>query len=425
MLVPEAPLDAYRSDVARNRTTEDFGGGDTVWLLTAHCLSRLNRASFEDLDLLGTQCASALRDFTDPTSGGATLSEAEIADLCLVVDGFARVRERAGADVLARGIRGMARRMTEAGALSMAYTTVDLARRVADRAPDRERGLLAADQAMVARLLGDLEAADELYRQVEAVGDRSGDFIVLARAYIGRGVVDRVRGNYPRSRIYFERGLELSESVKAQDLVRLANHGLMICHAIAKNFDRALQHGWTAYTLSVGQDAEEVEALSNLAQLSLDAGYPAAALRGYAAVVGRTTSARVALASLGGVAMAAAHSGDLAVLERAGSAIESRVAVSALPYENAQALCQLAEAYSLVGLPESSEKYRAAARKLAKSRGFFEILHKTDSEQVAKPVPIPVRVSTSLSAPSQDVLASMVELELGEAADMLCLARSG
>jgi tetratricopeptide (TPR) repeat protein len=425
MLVPEAPLDAYRSDVARNRTTEDFGGGDTVWLLTAHCLSRLNRASFEDLDLLGTQCASALRDFTDPTSGGATLSEAEIADLCLVVDGFARVRERAGADVLARGIRGMARRMTEAGALSMAYTTVDLARRVADRAPDRERGLLAADQAMVARLLGDLEAADELYRQVEAVGDRSGDFIVLARAYTGRGVIDRVRGNYPRSRIYFERGLELAETAKSPDLIRIANQGLMICHAIGANFDRALQHGWTSYTLSLGDEALEVEALSNLAQLSLDAGYPSAALRGFAAVVGRTDSARVALGSLGGVAMAAAHAGEQSVLDRAAAEIESRVTVSALPYENAQALCQLSSAYAVIGLPERSDAYRSAARKLAKARGFFEILHKTDSEQVAKPVPIPVRASTSLSAPSQDVLASMVDLELGEAADMLCLARSG
>jgi hypothetical protein len=197
----------------------------------------------------------------------------------------------------------------------------------------------------------------------------------------------------------------------------------MICHAIGKNFDRALQHGWTAYTLSLGHDNHEIEALSNLAQLSLDAGFPSAALRGFAAVVGRTDSARVALGSLGGVAMAAAHTGEQAVLDRAAVEIGARVTMSALPYENAQALCQLAAAYAVMGLPDRSEAYRTSARKLAKARGFFEILHKTDSEQVAKAVP--VRDSASLSAPSQDVLASMIELDLGEAADMLCLTRSG
>lgn len=422
MLVPEAPLDAYRSDLARNKAREDFGGGDTVWLLTAHCLSRLNRASFEDLDLLGTQCASALREFTDPSTGGASLGEQELGDLRLVVDGFGRVRERTGAEVLARGIRGMASRMTEAGALSMAYTALDLGRRVADRAPDRERGLLAADQGLVARLLGDLEAAEELYKQVESVGDRSGDFVVLARAFLGRGVIDRVRGNYPRSRIYFERGLELAESVKATDLVRMANQGLTICHAIGKNYDRALQHAWTTYNLCAGDEKIEVEALTNLSQLSLDSGYPGAAVRGFAAVVGRTTSAHVALSALGGVALAAAHTGDRPVLDRAAAEIDARALLSALPYENAQAFVHLAAAFAIVGDTDRSEMYRQQAHQLAKARGFFEILHKTDSEQVAKAA-APLRVSANLSAPSQDVIASMVELDLGEAADMLCLTR--
>ncbi|HEX9562968.1 MAG TPA: hypothetical protein VF981_03325 [Gemmatimonadaceae bacterium] len=421
MLVPEAPLDAYRSDLARNKSREDFGGADTIWLLTAHCLSRLGRASVEDVELLGTQCANALRDFTDPSSGGASLTDAEVSDLRLVVEGLSAVRERAGADALAQGIRGMAARMTEAGALSMAYTTVDLTRRVGHRATDRERGILTADQAMVARLLGDLEAAEDLYRAVEAIGDRSGDFIVLARAYIGRGVLDRVRGNYPRSRIYFERGLELAESVDARDLMRHAHQGLTICHAIARNFDRALQHGWTTYTLSTS-DGGEIEALSNLAQLSLDAGYPGAALRGFAAVLGRTVSARVSLGALGGIATAAAHTRDLAILARAEAEVESRVITSALPYENAQALYHLATAYAIAGDSEKSEAFRTRARKLAQARGFFEIVHKTDGEAVAKAA-APLSDSASLSKPSKDVLTSISDLDVGEAAAVLALTR--
>ena len=71
MLVPEAPLDAYRSDLARDKSREDFGGSDTVWLLTAHCLSRMGRATAQDLPMLGNQCASALRDFTEPSTDDA------------------------------------------------------------------------------------------------------------------------------------------------------------------------------------------------------------------------------------------------------------------------------------------------------------------------------------------------------------------
>jgi len=422
MLVPEAPLDAYRSDLARNRSREDFGGADTVWLLAAHCLARLSRAPAEDVDLLGRQCANALRDFTDPDGGGASLADAELADLRLVVEGLGSVGDRRGADALCEGIRGMATRMVEAGALSMAYTTLDLSRRVGEQAVDRERGLLLAHQAMVARLLGDLETAEELYRSVESIGDRSGDFVVLARAYIGRGVVDRVRGNYPRSRIYFERGLELSESVQATALVRQAHQGLTICHAIAKNFDRALMHGWKTYGLSEGNPDHEVEALSNLAQLSLDAGYPAASLRGFAAVLGRTQSERVSLGALGGAAIAAARMRDVQILGRAATEIETRATTSALPYENAQALYHLATAYAIVGEADRSEEYRARARKLAVARGFFEIVHKTDSEAVAKAA-APLGESVRLSQPSQVVLTSMSDLDVGEAASVLALTR--
>ena len=81
MLAPEAPLDAYRSDLARDRTREDFGGADTVWLLTAHCLSRIGRANPQDLSVLGAQCATALRDFTIPSDEGPPTPDAEIGDL--------------------------------------------------------------------------------------------------------------------------------------------------------------------------------------------------------------------------------------------------------------------------------------------------------------------------------------------------------
>jgi tetratricopeptide (TPR) repeat protein len=423
MLVPEAPLDAYRSDLARDKSREDFGGADTVWLLTAHCLSRIGRSGKEDVLALGAQCAAALREFTEPSTDGTPIPSAEIADLLLVVDGFTNLRSRDGADALTRGVRGTANRMVYAGALSMAYTLVSTTRRVAEQASDRERGLLASDQAMIARFLGDLDAAEEIYRAAEGIGEKAKDMMVLSRAYIGRGVVDRVRGNYPRSRIFFERGLELAETVAERELMRLAHQGLTICHAIGKNFDRALQHGWSTLQLADGDAGREAEALTNLAQLCLDSGFPAAALRAYAAVLSRALSARIALSALGGAAIAAAQAGEPNVLARARHEITLRVNTSGLPYENAQALYHLATAYAGLGEFAERDELLTRARKLAKARGFFELLHKTDPDLVTRAAQ-PPSVIKNLTRSSRDVVASLSEFEVGEAAGLLSLTRS-
>ena len=423
MLVPEAPLDAYRSDLARDKTREDFGGADTVWLLTAHCLSRIARASAQDLAVLGNQCASALRDFTEPSTEGTPTPPSEIGDLLLIVDGLGNILSSVGADALAKGVRGMANRMAESGALSMAYTTTSLTRRITAGACDRERGLLTADQAMFARLLGDLDAAEELYRAAQAVGDKAGDMSVLSRAYIGRGVVDRVRGNYPRSRVFFERALELAETIQSREMMRLSHQGLTICHAVARNFDRGLQHGWATLQLADGEKSRETDALINLAQLCLDAGFPAAALRSYAAILGRALTPHLMLNALGGAAVAAAQSGDTAVLDRAANEIAARVRGSGLPYENAQALYHLATAYAAIGDDDRRDEYLRQSRNLAKARGFFELLHKTDSVTVAKAAK--PAASAHLTRTSQDVVASLSELDVGEFGGLLALTRGG
>ena len=423
MLVPEAPLDAYRSDLARDKSREDFGGADTIWLLTAHCISRISRCSDSDLLTLGAQCAAALRDFTEPSSDGSQIPQVEVGDLLLVVEGLSNLRTRDGADALTRGVRGMANRMVYAGALSMAYTLVSLTRSVADGASDRERGLVAADHGMIARFLGDLDAAEEIYRAAEGIGEGSKDMTVLARVYIGRGVIDRVRGNYPRSRIYFERGLELAETVGDRELRRLSHQGLTICHAIGKNFDRALLHGWSTLQLAENNTDREIEALGNLAQLCLDAGFPAAALRAYAAVFSRALTPRIALGALGGAAIAAAHAGEPNVLARARDEITARVSTSGLPYENAQALYNLATAYAGVGDLGNRDEFLGRARKLAKARGFFELLHKTDPDLVTKAAQRP-STSSPLTRPSQDVVSFLNEFEVGDAAGVLLLTRS-
>lgn len=421
MLGLESPLEAYRSDLARNKMRDDFGGADTVWLLTAHCLSRLSRAFVEDRELIATQCATALRDFTDPTVAGTSLSERELRDLLLVVEGLSDIGGRHGAELLSQGVRGLSSAMADAGALSTAYTTIAHAREVAVCAGDRERGLLTAHQAYVARLLGDFETAEELYAATEEIGRQSVDFAVLARANIGRGVIARRRGNYPRSRIFYERALELAETAKADDLVLLAHQGLTVCFAVNQDFDRALQHAWTTYELSRGDVSKEAEALTNLAQLSLDAGFPRAALRGFVAVLGRTDSLRVSLGVLGGAALAAAQAGDQVVLERISDETDRRILTSALPYENAQALYHLAMAYAAVGATERADAYLARTRRLAKARGFFELLHRTEREQL-KRAAAKATAPHELSPTSLQVVESLAQVDVGEAATVLAVS---
>jgi tetratricopeptide (TPR) repeat protein len=421
MLVPEAPLDAYRSDLARDKSREDFGGADTVWLLTAHCLSRIARANAEDLQVLGNQCASALRDFTEPSTEGTPTPAVEIGDLLLVVEGLTLLLTRAGADALAKGVRGMTNRMAESGALSMAYTTVSLTRRVAVDTSGRERGLLAADQGLFARLLGDLDTAEELYKVSESLGVQASDMTLLSRAYIGRGVVDRVRGNYPRSRVFFERALELADTVQERELQRLAHQGLTIYHSVVENHDRALVHGWKTFQLADGNGAREADALLNLAHICLSAGFPAAALRSYGAILSKPLSPHRMLGGLGSAAIAAAQAGDSGALERAAAEITARVRGSGLPYENAQALYQLGVAFAVTGDDRRRDDYLSRARKLAKARGFFELLHKTESSELEKVVR--PRAASNLTRTSQEVVASITELDVGEEGGLLALSR--
>ena len=147
------------------------------------------------------------------------------------------------------------------------------------------------------------------------------------------------------------------------------------------------------------------------------------ALRAYAAVLSRAVSGRIALSALGGAAMAAAQAGDHNVLARVRHEVTTRTSTSGLPYENAQALYQLAMAYATVGNVPEHEDFLVRARKLAKARGFFELVHKTEPSVVAKALP-PVAASVTLTNPSREVVAHLAEFEVGDAGGMLALTRS-
>lgn len=382
MLAPLSPFEAYRSDLDRFVKRSEFGSADTVWLLLAHCLGRMSRVGEGVREQLAAQSADALRDLMVASAGDP--ESPHQADLRRIVSGFALIDTRAGADAVSRSCRGFAARMAEAGALSVAYSVLGYARVVVSQAGDRERGLLAADQARVARQLGELESADELYRVATLIGERSGDQELVARAALGRGVLSRVRGNYPKARLFFQNGLEMAVQAGARELEYFAHQGLTIIHGVSRDFDAGVAHGWAAFRLCDGDVTRESESLTNLAQLCLDAGYPKAALRSFLGALARTSVLRVRLSALAGAALAAGRVGDREMLDRLAREIHESVERSALPYENADALRQLSAAYAAIGDDLSGERNRQASAKIAKARGFYELEASCERSEVAR-----------------------------------------
>ncbi len=424
MLAPLSPFDAYRSDLDRFAKRSEFGNADTVWLLLAHCLGRLSRVGEGVREQLAHQSADALRDLMDASIAAGTASDSpHMADLRRIVGGLAMIDTRAGADAVSRSCRGFAARMAEVGALSVAYSVLGYARVVVSQGGDRERGLLAADQARVARQLGELESSDELYRVATMIGERSGDQELVARAALGRGVLARVRGNYPKARLFFQTGLEMAQQAGARELEFFAHQGLTIIHGVSRDFDAGVAHGWAAFRLCDGDSNREAESLTNLAQLCLDAGYPKAALRSFLGALSRTSVLRVRLSALGGAALAAGRAGEVTMLQRLSQEIQESVERSALPYENADALRALASAHAAIDDQVGAERFRQQCQKIARARGFYELEMSCERPEIARVAAKPV--ARDLQEDNYGVITTLelFEPETDEAA--FALTRSG
>ncbi|MGQ0766297.1 MAG: hypothetical protein ACT4OZ_11585 [Gemmatimonadota bacterium] len=407
MLAPQSPFAAYREDVYRLDLESDIGPSDAVWLLLAHCLGRLSESGDYLREQLAAQCGEALRDLGNAPAEGCEPETSE--DFQRLIEGLSRFATPAGADLVARAVRGYALKMSEAGALSLAYSTLHATREAGSQASDRERGLLAADQARVARLLGELGSADELYRVAGMIGERAEDTELLARCALGRGVLARVRGNYPRATHFFSTGLSLARSAGALELEYYSHQGMTITSSVTGDYDAGIRHGWCAYALGAGEATRESESLTNLAEVCLLAGYPVAALRAFLSSLARADVLRVRLPALAGAAIAAGRTGDRGRLGKLAAEIQHTVERSGLPYENADALCSLSAAYLALGDELCSERYRQGALRIASEKRFNEIVHKTERERLSSlGAPTP---RCQLGQPSAELVAGLESFE--------------
>jgi tetratricopeptide (TPR) repeat protein len=419
MLPLQSPLEAYRADLSRHPNRTDFGRSDTVWLLVAHCLHRLSRAQGAARQAIAENCASAIGDLAGTVQPDTPEDAAMLEQLARLRAHLPRLdATRAAAEVVSSA-RILADQMGDAGALWLAFSTLGHVRLAAAAAPHRDLGLAMADQAWVARALGDLDSADELYDGVGSAGESYGIPELRARALLGKGVTARVRGNYPKARACLRDGLAVAERAGLTDLAAAGHQGLLIAAGTAGDLNTALVHGWAAHELLVNDPNRQAEVLLNLSQASLDAGQALAARSGFLASISRSDSPRFRLACLGGVVVASARVGDRTMLSKMAAVAEEWLAATAFPYESAGVLKSLYHAFTIAGNAERAEGYRVRARALARKNGYFEIVLAT--EPTKAPVAAPNATKARLSSESMQVIHSLEALETEPVAEALAL----
>jgi tetratricopeptide (TPR) repeat protein len=273
--------------------------------------------------------------------------------------------------------------------------------------PDSEvllRGRVIAQLGRLARHLGDAASAKQYYEEVERLGSEHLLVELTGRARLGYGILAHVRGNFPEAKRLFHEVIELDGA--AAESVGMAHHQLMIAAAEARDYDTAASHAWKAFQ-GAATTRQETEALLNLAQLLLDAGYPRAALRGFAAALARKPIPRHELPILGGAACAAAAAlpcvAARAVVrnfsERVDLLVTSLRQGESLPWPSASALVELSEALAVVGDEDRSQAAAERASVLANAHMFHQLVHRLENPvHVASPTPLAPSTSAIIEA---------------------------
>ena len=375
MAIPLPPLDAFRADRAHSaQPTADEG----AWLQVALLAHR----------------AAAL-----PVSErGAHLEQAS-ALLPGTPQGDA-----------AEKVIAAALQMEDATRLHLALSTLDGALRLLGETEFERRGRVLAYQGRVLRQLGDIASAEARYQAAERLGETHGQRAIVARAWVGYGILAQVRGNLPEARTQFER--VLTENAAPSDSRQVAHHGLMMCASNVGDMDAAARHAWAAYVESDG--FERGAALHALSELLLNAGEPKAALSGFAAAVRQPILPRHELPALGGLAISAVRAMPRAAAARLVNAarfrIDALLADTYLPYAHAATLIELAEALSQIGSSELSRRTAERARAIAATHRFNELTFR--AEQLQETVtPTRVReVAAPVYAPPAEIVAAVESL---------------
>src|SRR5262245_33045370 len=240
MLVPYSPLEAYHRDIDRLGRTS-FGENDARWLQAAVLVHRFIDAPFLERTELASAIAPLLASELEPTFWRAGLE--------------------------------LAHEIEEVGALHLCYTWVFALERLVPDNRVIDNGRVRATRARIARKLGALDLALELYAEVERIGEQRGEPELTARAWIGYAVAASERGNLPEARRWYREAALVADDTGCAEQASLAHQGLLISSAVAGDFNEAIVEGWRAYVSAHGNAARQAEILANVSQALYDMGH--------------------------------------------------------------------------------------------------------------------------------------------------------
>lgn len=387
MLAPLPSIEAFRRDAVSDGVELDDGVAAS-WLESATRLERaaMTRGAERERLLVGLLAQHGVVAFRDSATSPTALASA---------------------------VAAVASAMEDVAFFRLAHSVLSALLIIL---PDGEillRGRVLAQQARLARHLGETASSHRYYEEVERLGSEADLPELTGRAFAGLGILAQIRGDFPEARQKFHSVIQLKGA--ALESLSIAHHHLMIAAAAANDYDTAAVHAWRAFKDAA--PSQESEALINLAQLLFDAGHPRAALRGFAAVLVRKLLSRHALPALGGAACAAA----VALPRPAGRALVKNFAErldclvsslrngESLPYPSASALVEMSEALAHVGEEARARDVASRADVLASSHGYYQLVYRLENPTLAAPKK-PAAIHSSTSA----IIAAVDELEGAE-----------
>ena len=267
-------------------------------------------------------------------------------------------------------LHGIVEGMENHHAFHLAFATLSAARLALPELPPLPTGRLMAQQARVARQLGDLETAADLYAMVLDLGDMHDESELLVRGHVGAGLVAETRGNFPAARSEYQRALAHGEAVPR--VAAIAHHGLMVAASKAGDLGTALRHAWAAFEGVAGDAVRRVDLVINLAELARKGGEGRIALRAFRTALEHTELSRLRLPALSGAAHAAAALGDRSTVLSLAAQAEHEALASGIPYENAKLWRELAEAFAVLDDTARAAEYAERAGRIADSHQFHE-----------------------------------------------------
>ena len=392
-----SPLDAYREDLSRAPGRNRLATDDELWIILATGLRRVSQAPVRSRPAAAKRLATALVTLAEQVermSGGAS-GDIDLRDqgqrqsgrARALADAFRQFADPAFAGTLVTEMRAVAADAEEAGGLLVAREMLTDLLALTPHAAPLDRGLVLIQLGRIARTLGELETARDMFVAAGDLGRSTGTRELEVREANAQAVLARTRGNHPAARAYFQAAADGAAELGLVDVSGLAHHGLMIETAEIGDFDAALHHGWQALSAARSQQAREAEMLTNLAKLCETAGYPDAALGGYTAALARTTAPRLRLPALAGTASAAAHLGDAARVTEAERRIAEE-ASDAFPFETARAWLAVGRARRALGDIDAAEAATGRAAAIGRAHGFHEITHRAEHEKPPAPAPL-------------------------------------